>query len=104
MFGCFGKKKKLNVNGKFKKPYYMIKSVNSDKMLQINQDSSKQNELVVWEERNSDAQKFTIKQKGPDYLFKCKKSKLYLTVDGPHNGAKVYGTSKNMGENQRFRL
>lgn len=60
--------------------------------------------MVIWDENKGDNQRFTIKQKGPDYFFKCKKGTLYLTVDGPHNGAQVYGTSKNMGENQRFRL
>jgi len=27
-----------------------------------------------------------------------------LTVEGPFTGARVYGTSKDMGESQRFRL
>ena len=29
---------------------------------------------------------------------------MYLTVEGPMNGAKIYATKKDMGENQRFRL
>ncbi len=61
-------------------------------------------QLVIWDHHGGDTQMFTIKQKGPDFYIKCKKSKLYLTVDGPQNGARVYGTSKNMGENQRFRI
>lgn len=104
MLSCFSRKKNINVNGKFKKPYYMIKSVASGRVLEVNADPSKQNELVIWDVRNGDGQKFNVRQKGPDYLFKCKRNKLYLTVDGPHNGAKIYGTSKNLGENQRFRL
>ena len=51
-----------------------------------------------------DNQKFAIKQKGPDFFLKCKKDQMYLTVDGPMNGARIYATKKDMGENQRFRL
>lgn len=51
-----------------------------------------------------DFQLFSIQQKGPDCFLKCKKSRHYLTVEGPFTGARVYGTSKNMGQNQRFRL
>jgi hypothetical protein len=43
-------------------------------------EESKTNSLITKPCSYSDGQKFAIKQKGPDYMFKCKRSKLYLTV------------------------
>jgi hypothetical protein len=104
MLSCFSKKKEapqVNNNTKFKKPCYCFKSAASGKVLDMSQADE---QLVIWDRNGNDNQMFSIKQKGPDFYIKCKKNKLYLTVDGPQNGARVYGTSKNMGENQRFRI
>lgn len=105
MFGCCGaKKKNIHVNSKFKKPHYCIKSCKSGKVIGISTEPGSQNQIVIWDENKADNQRFIVKQKGPDYFFKCKKDKLYITVDGPQNGARVYATNKTMGERQRFRV
>lgn len=103
MSWCCGSKKIIHGNARFKKPHYCIKSCDSGKVMCISPDLGSQNQVVIWDQNKQDNQRFTLKQKGPDYFLKCKKDKLYLTVDGPQNGARVYGTSKKIGERQRFR-
>ena len=104
MFSCFGKTKKQNLNAKFKKPYYSFKSCKSGRVLDMSQQSSKNSQAIIYDQNKGDSQKFIIHQKGPDFILKCRKNNLYLTVEGPQNGARVYGTTKHMGPNQRFRL
>lgn len=61
-------------------------------------------QLVLESYTGQDNQIFTIVQKGPDYKIKCKKDKLFLTVDGPGDGERVYGSAKTLGDLQRFRI
>lgn len=51
-----------------------------------------------------ETQKFQIEQKGPDYFIRTKKGNQYFTVDGPQNASKVYLTTKDLDQNQRFRI
>lgn len=104
MFSCFGRRKPEPNNAKFKKLHYSIKSHGTGKMLDVRESDGQDNTLIIWDATNGDNQRFTIKQQGPDFYLKCLKNGLYLTVEGPQNGVRVYGTTKNMGENQRFRL
>ena len=98
-------KRSKNQNGKFQKPYYAIQSAKAEgKVLDVCQDGQHPGTLVIWEGHGGENQQFTIKQKGPDYYLKCKKSRQYLTVDGPQDGARIYAAPKTKAANQRFRL
>ena len=78
MLGFF--KRQKNENGKYKKPYYSFRNVKSDRVLDLCQEGEHQGSLVIWDGYAGDNQQFTIKQKGPNYFFKCKKNNQYLTV------------------------
>ncbi len=80
MLSCCGKSKKQNINAKFKKPYYAFKSCHSGKVLDMSQQASKNNQLIIWDYNKGDNQKFIIYQKGPDFLLKSRKNNIYLTV------------------------
>jgi hypothetical protein len=97
MGGCTGKTKASNGHSLFKKPHYCIKSCKSGRVMCIDPNPSAQNQVMIWDETKKDNQRFVIEQKGPDYILKCKKDKVYITVDGPQNGARVYGTNKLLG-------
>lgn len=47
---------------------------------------------------------FTLKKKGDGYRLKCKKDKLYLTVESAEDGAKIYAAGKNGQANQTFKI
>ena len=92
MFSFFKRDKQEN---KFKKPYYSFRSVNADRVLDICQEGENQGNLIIWDGYGGDNQKFTVKQKNQDFYIKCKKDGQYLTVEGPQNGARVFGAPKN---------
>ena len=94
-----------NANGKFRKPYYSVQSVHAEgKVLDVCQEGENPGSLIIWDGYGGENQAFTIKQKGPHFYFKSKKDKLYLTVEGPHDGAGVYAAPKSKSENQRFTI
>lgn len=94
-----------NANGKFKKPYYSIQSVHAEgKVLDVAQDGDHKGSLILWDGYGGQNQQFTIKQKGPFYYLKSKKDNRYLTVEGPHDGARIYASDKLKSDNQKFTL
>ena len=78
-----------NANGKFRQPQYSVQSVHAEgKVLDVCQEGENPGSFmwIMWDGYAGENQMFTIKQKGPDVYFTCKKDKLYLTVDGPQDG------------------
>ena len=102
MFGLF--KRTKNENGRYKKPYYSFRSVSGGRVLDVAQDGEHQGTTILWDGYGGENQSFTIKQKGPHYVLKCKKNKQFLTVDGSGNGAKIYTAPKSGEANQRFTI
>lgn len=78
MFNIFNKTK--NADGKYKRPYYSIRSVHANKVIDIAQDGPHQGSAIIWEGWAGDNQCFTIIQDGPDWYIRCKQENLYLTV------------------------
>ena len=60
VFGLF--KRQKNPNGKYKKPYYSIRSVLSGKVLDVAQDGPHQGSTIIWEGYGGDNQQFTLVQ------------------------------------------
>ena len=90
MFSFFNKKSsEKNANGKFKKSYYCIRSVQSGRVLDIAGGGQKKGFGIIYDANKQDNQCFSIQQYGPDYRLKCKTGG-YLAVSGGDNGAKLY--------------
>jgi hypothetical protein len=103
VFGLFHRQK--NDNGKYKKPYYSLVSVKAGKVLDIAQDGEHKGKSIIWDGYAGDNQSFTLAQEGPVYYIKCKQGGLYLTVEGPQNGASFYLSPKQKGnQNQQFKI
>lgn len=102
MFGLF--KRNKNENGKFSKPYYSFRNVKSGRVIDLCQEGEHQGTLIIWDGYGGENQQFTVKQKGPNYLLKCRKTKQFLTVEGPQNGARIFCSPKTGEANQFFRI
>lgn len=103
MFDALFNKTK-NANGKYKKPYYSLRNVNANRVLDVAQDGPEAGSTIIWEGYAGENQQFTFTQDGPDYYIKCRKNGQYLTVESNQNGARVYTAPKNNQPNQRFRV
>jgi hypothetical protein len=79
VFGLFEPKQK-NQNGKYKRMFYSIRSVNSGRVLDVAQDGPHQGSTILWDGYGGDNQQFTVIQDGPVYYIKCKKNDMFLTV------------------------
>lgn len=101
MFGFFKTKKE---NGKYQKPYYSLRSVKADKVIDLCQDGENQGSLIIWEGYGAENQSFNIIQSGPEVFIKCKQNKQYLTVESGADGARIYTAPKNNQANQKFRI
>jgi hypothetical protein len=96
--------KTQNANGKYKRPYYSIRSVHADKVLDIAQDGPHKGTGILWKGWAGDNQCFTFIQEGPDWYIRCKQGGLFLTVDGPNDGAKIFLAPQSGQPNQKFRI
>jgi hypothetical protein len=102
VFGLF--KKQKNQNGKYKRMFYSLRSVNSGRVLDVAQDGPHKGNTILWDGYGGDNQQFTLIQDGPVYYIKCKKNDMFLTVEGPQNGAKFFLSAKSNNPNQQFRV
>ena len=102
MINFFNKTK--NADGKYKRPYYSLRSVHADKVLDIAQDGPYIGTAILWKGWGGDNQCFTIIQDGPDWYIKSKQTGNFLTVEGPNDGAKVFLAPKSGQPNQKFRI
>ena len=96
--------KTQNANGKYRRPYYSIRSVHADKVLDIAQDGPNQGTSILWKGWGGDNQSFTLIQDGPDWYIRSKQGGLVLTVEGPNDGARLYLAPQNGQPNQKFRI
>lgn len=78
MFNIFNKTQ--NANGKYKRPFYSLRSCHSDKVLDIAQDGPNKGTAIIWKGWQGDNQLFAIVQNGPDCFFRSKQGGLLLTV------------------------
>lgn len=69
-----------NPNGKYKKPYYSLRNVNSGRVLDLAQDGPAAGSLIIYDGYAGENQQFTFVQEGPDFYIKCRKNNQYLTV------------------------
>ena len=91
--------------GKYKKPYYTLLSCHTDKVLDLSQGGEHAGSLVIWKSNKGENQSFTFVPCGNgEYHIKCRINKTYLTVEGPHNGARVFAGKKSHQANQKFRI
>jgi hypothetical protein len=93
-----------NADGKYKKPYYSIRGVHADKVIDVAQDGPNAGSLILWEGYAGENQQFTLVQEGPDWYIKCKKNGQYLTVENGTNGCKITTAPKSNTPNQKFRI
>lgn len=93
-----------NENGKYRKPYYSIRSVHADRVIDVAQDGPNAGTTILWEGYAGENQQFTLSQEGPDWYIKCKKNGQYLTVESAANGARIYTAPKSNQPNQKFRI
>lgn len=89
---------------KYKKPYYSFRSVKAGKVIDLCQEGQNQGTLIIWDGYGGENQQFTLKQKDGEFYFKNRQTKQYLTVEGPHDGARIFASPKTRGQNQRFRI
>lgn len=94
MFNIFNKTKDQG-GQKYTRPAYSLRNVHSEKVLDIKQDGENQGTAVIWKGWGGDNQVFSFIPQGDKYLIRSKKKsagnkELFLTVDGPADGAKVY--------------
>ena len=59
MLGLFLGKKEVE---KFKKPYYSLRSVSANKVLDVNIDGENKDYLTIWKPNEGDNQLFTFKR------------------------------------------
>lgn len=97
-------KRTKNADGKYKKPYYSIRGVHANRVVDVAQDGPNVGSLILWEGYAGENQQFTFIQQGPDWYIKCKKNNQYLTVENATNGAKIYTAPKSNTPNQKFRI
>ena len=103
MFGFFNREKKEG--GKYKKPYYSLLSCHTDKVLDLSQGGDNADSLIIWKSNKGENQSFTFSPcGGGQFHIKCKINKQYLTVEGPHNGARIFTSKKTGQANQKFRV
>lgn len=102
MFNIFNKTK--NADGKYKRPYYSLRSVHSNRVLDIAQDGPNKGTAIQWEGWGGENQCFTIIQEGPSWYIKSKLNGQFLTVEGPQDGAKIFLSPKSGQDNQKFRI
>lgn len=55
-------KRTKNENGKYKKPYYSLRSVHADKVLDVAQDGPSVGTTIIWEGYAGENQCFTMVQ------------------------------------------
>lgn len=102
MLGLFLGKKEVE---KFKKPYYSLRSVSANKVLDVNIDGENKDYLTIWKPNEGDNQLFTFKRgKNGQFLLKCKYKDLFLTVQHGNAGAKVAALPQSGFANQNFSI
>lgn len=102
MFDFFNKTK--NADGKYRRPFYSLRSVNADRVLDIAQDGPLKGTAMIYDGWGGDNQSFTLIQNGPDWYIRCKQNGQFLTVQSAADGAKVFLAPNNGQPNQKFRI
>lgn len=96
--------KTKNENGKFTKPYYSLRNVRADRVLDVAQDGPNAGSTILWDGYAGENQQFTLVPEGDQFYIKCKKNGQFLTVENNSNGARVYTAPKSNQPNQKFRI